>query len=146
MNYKKILIAADNSEQALWAAHKGFELAGQLNAECGLIYVIDKAKSLGNIDAGIMPEDAQRALNNEADRVIDSLLKQCSTRLTVFKPEGSPVEEVIAVSRSWAADLIVIGTHARTGLRHLLLGSVAEHLIRHSAIPVLVVKAPQKES
>jgi nucleotide-binding universal stress UspA family protein len=145
MNYKKILIAVDNSEQALWAAHKGFELAGQLNAECGLVFVIDKARALGNIDAGITPEHAWRTLNGEADRVFESLTKRCSTRLTVFRPEGSPVKEVIAVSRSWGADLIVMGTHGRTGLRHLLLGSVAEHVIRHSAIPVLVVRQPQDD-
>ena len=56
-----------------------------------------------------------------------------------FTPEGFPTNEIINTAKEWDADLIVIGTHGRTGLAHLLEGSVAEHVIKHTSIPVMVV-------
>ena len=55
---------------------------------------------------------------------------------------GHPVEEINAVARECNADLIVIATHGRTGLPHVLLGSVAERVVRHAPCPVLVVRTP----
>lgn len=54
-------------------------------------------------------------------------------------PEGKPAEEILNIANNWEADLIVAGTHGRTGLQHLLTGSVAEYLIRHAKIPVMVI-------
>jgi nucleotide-binding universal stress UspA family protein len=56
-----------------------------------------------------------------------------------FIPEGLPTKDIIKTAEIWEADLIVMGTHGRTGLMHLLVGSVAEHIIRHSKIPVMVI-------
>jgi nucleotide-binding universal stress UspA family protein len=56
--------------------------------------------------------------------------------------EGDPVEEILRVARECRVDLIVMGTHGRTGLTHLLLGSVAEQVVRRATCPVLVVKTP----
>lgn len=54
-------------------------------------------------------------------------------------PEAFPKNEIINTAKEWEADLIVMGTHGRTGLTSLLLGSVAEYVIRHSNILVMVV-------
>jgi nucleotide-binding universal stress UspA family protein len=54
-------------------------------------------------------------------------------------PEGNPQEAILKTATIWEADLIVMGTHSRTGLSHFLLGSVAEHVVRHAAIPVMVI-------
>ena len=53
--------------------------------------------------------------------------------------EGHPTEDIIKTAETWGADLLVVGTHGRTGLVHMLMGSVAEYLVRHSKIPVMVV-------
>ena len=46
---------------------------------------------------------------------------------------------LLKVADEWAADLIVMGTHGRTGLSHILMGSIAEHVVRHAKIPVLII-------
>jgi len=56
-----------------------------------------------------------------------------------FMPEGHPTKDILKTAEIWEADLIVMGTHGRTGLLHLLVGSVAEYIVRHSKIPVMVV-------
>jgi nucleotide-binding universal stress UspA family protein len=56
-----------------------------------------------------------------------------------FVEEGRPYEGILEVAEEWDADLIVLGTHGRTGLSHLLLGSVAEKLIRHSPKPLFII-------
>jgi nucleotide-binding universal stress UspA family protein len=54
-------------------------------------------------------------------------------------PEGHPAEDIIKTAEIWQADLIVTGTHSRTGLGHLLMGSTSEDIVRHSKVPVMVV-------
>ena len=56
--------------------------------------------------------------------------------------EGNPVAEILRVARETHCDLIVMGTHGRTGLAHLLMGSVAEQVVRKAGCHVLVVKTP----
>jgi len=139
--YKKILIAVDSSAISLNAAKVGFELAHQLKASIGLIYVIDKTKEVFNTDLGITPEQSQSVLFKQAEENIEQLIKMYDGVDAVlrFTPEGFPKEEILNTAKEWEADLIVMGTHRRTGLSHLLTGSVAEYVLHHSKIPVLVV-------
>ena len=60
--------------------------------------------------------------------------------------EGNPVAEILRVAQESQCDLIVMGTHGRTGLAHLLMGSIAEPVVRKATCPVLVVKTPFTES
>lgn len=140
MSYEKILIAVDSSEYSMTAARKGLELAHQLNAKTALLFVVDKSKAMGNIDAGIMPEEALIVLKKEAELTLDELSAMYNGNdLMKFMPEGNPSEDIIKTSETWSADLIVMGTHGRTGLKHLLMGSTSEYIVRHSKIPVMVV-------
>ena len=140
MQYKKILIAVDSSEFSMAAAKKGLSLSYQLNAEAALVYVIDASKEIGNVDACIFPEDASLILKKEAEQTLDQLAAIYNgKKLMKFMPEGHPSEDIIKTAEAYEADLIVVGTHGRTGLMHLLVGSVSEHVIRNSKVPVLVV-------
>lgn len=140
MSYKKILTAVDSSEYSMTAAKKGLDLAHQLNAKAALLFVVDTSKSLGNVDAGITHEQALIVLKKEAEQTLDELAAMYNgAELFKFIPEGHPREEILKTAETWEADLIVIGTHGRTGLMHLLLGSNAEYIVRHSKIPVMVV-------
>lgn len=140
MSYKNILIAVDSSEYSIAAAKKGFALADQLQAKVALLYVIDTSKALGNVEVGILPEEALLILKKEAEQTLNSLINLYSgISLVELMPEGHPKQEIIKTSKIWEADLIVMGTHGRTGLLNLLMGSVAEYVMKHSKIPVLVV-------
>ena len=140
MAYKKILIAVDSSEYSMKAAKKGLQLAHQLECEAALLFVIDVSKSLGNLDAGITHEQAELVLKKEAEQTMDGLAEMYNgNKLMKFMPEGDPQEDILKTAKTWGADLIVMGTHGRTGLKRLLMGSVAERVVRHSDIPVMIV-------
>jgi nucleotide-binding universal stress UspA family protein len=139
MGYSKILIAIDGSEYALNAAKKGLALADQLNAEVALLFVIDTRKAIGSVDAGISHDDALIILKKEAEQTLDQMAAMYGGRPVKLMPEGHPRDEILKTTEIWEADLLVVGTHGRTGLMHLLLGSSAEYLVRHSKIPVMVV-------
>ena len=140
MAYKKILIAVDSSEYSMKAAKKGLELAHQLGAKAALLFVIEKSKALGNVDAGITHEQALIVLKKEAEQTLDELAQMYNgNELLKFMPEGNPEEDILKTAQNWKADLLVLGTHGRTGLKHLLMGSVAERVMCHSNIPVMMV-------
>ena len=142
MAYTKILIAVDGSEYSVHAARKGLELAHQLCAKAALLFVIDTAKAMGNVDAGILPDQALIVLKKEAEDTLDQLVHMYNGgEIMKFMPEGHPREDILKMGESWEADLLVIGTHGRTGITHLLTGSTAEFLVRHSKMPVMVVPA-----
>ncbi|MFT3884199.1 MAG: universal stress protein [Flavobacteriales bacterium] len=142
MSFHRILIAVDSSEFAMQAAKRGLELAHALHAKAALVFVVDAAKATGNIDAGISPENALIVLKKEAADTLDQLAAMYNGNdLLKFMPEGHPVEEIQLTAHTWDADLIVMGTHARTGLAHLFAGSVAESVMHHASIPVLIVPA-----
>lgn len=141
MGYKKILIAIDSSPHAMNAAKKGFELARQLKAIVGLIYVIDRNKEVVNADVDITPEESKTLLLKQAEENIDQLIKMYDgvDQVVRFTPEGFPKIEIVIMATEWQADLIVMGKHGRSGLSHLLMGSVTEYVMKHANIPVMVV-------
>ena len=140
MSYSKILIAVDSSEFSMQAAKKGLDLAHQLNAKAALLYVVDISKAIGNIDAGILPDQALIVLKKEVEQTLDELAMMYNGKsILKFMPEGHPTKEILKTAEVWDADLIVMGTHGRTGLMHLLVGSVAEYVVQHSKVPVMVV-------
>lgn len=140
MPFKKILIAVNGNEYSMKAARVGLELAQELEACVGLLYVIDIAKSMGNIEAGITHETALLVLTRAAEETLDQLAKMYSgNNLIKLMPEGHPKDDVIKTAEVWEADLLIIGTHSKTGIAHLISGSTAEYIVRHSKIPVMVV-------
>ncbi|MCT3744681.1 universal stress protein [Elizabethkingia anophelis] len=144
MLYSKILIAIDSSSYSMEAAKKGFQLAHQLKATVGLIYVIDKTKETVNADLGITPDNSQAILIKQADENIAQIIKLYDgiDEVIRFTPEGLPQEEILNTAKEWKADLIVMGTHGRTGIMNLLMGSTAEYVMKHTTIPVMI--APHK--
>ncbi|GAB3919320.1 universal stress protein [Mucilaginibacter boryungensis] len=154
---KKILIGIDDSKFAEHAVEYGFNLAHKLKAEVGLIHIIEPVVTAPapSVDAGIgMPFDTTSDMvvpelyhiqDEKARTMLTAATKKYGkdTPITNFTEYGDTAEGIIKCSKDFNADMIVIGTHSRTGLDRLLMGSVAEHVIRHAEVPVLVV--PMKE-
>jgi nucleotide-binding universal stress UspA family protein len=140
MPYKNIIIAVDSSQFSLNAAKYGIVLGATLGATVTLLYVIEEAKAVSNPDAGFGMSDTILVLKQEAEAVLESISKLANGG-TVAKmmPSGDPRTDIISTASAIGADLIVMGTHGRTGFRHMIIGSVAEYVVRHSSIPVLVV-------
>ncbi|MGN6351892.1 MAG: universal stress protein [Parafilimonas sp.] len=139
MNYKKILIAVDDSPVAEKVTLEGFLLGKQLNAEMALISVADIAFVMA--EGGVTPREMTEMIKDDLKKVQKMLIKNIFKEQKVwsFIEEGTPADMIKKTCDEWEASLIVIGTHGRTGLSHILMGSVAERVIRHSPVPVLVV-------
>ena len=141
MSFRRILIAIDESPIAAHAADVGVDLARSLGSEVAFIAVVDPALAAAG-DSGISSAALLATLRADAQR----LLAACRQRAVVepppleFVPVGKPSTEILKAAESWPADVIVLGTHGRGAMTHLLLGSVAEAVVRHASCPVLVVR------
>ena len=141
MAFSNILIAIDGSKCSMNAMKKGIELATELSANVMLLCVVDMTNMVDNAAVGaIIDKDVEVIYQEEADKVVVSAMKEFPYQKTTrLEEEGIPKEAINSFAEKHKADLIVMGTHGRTGLRHLFMGSVAEYVIRHSKIPVMVI-------
>lgn len=143
MSFKRILIAVDESAFAAHAADIGIELAKSLKAEMAFIHVFDTAVARAAPEIGV-PADRLIAVAEHEGR---NLLSACRERAGASPPalefleSGKPATKIVEGAKGWPADLIVMGSHGRGGVERLLLGSVAESVVRHACCPVLVVRA-----
>lgn len=140
--FHKILIAIDSEPIAAHAADIGAELAHLAGAEMAFVHVIDTAL-VNAADTGIQPAVFTASAKEDARKLIDGFRKRLPGQMTAldFVQIGSPVTEIVNAAKDWPADLIVIGSHGRGGVKRALLGSVAEGVMRHGPCPVLVVRA-----
>ncbi len=151
MEFKKILIAIDESIESEKAAACGFSIAHDCNAEVVLVNIMELIESSAG-DAGLitgspfeqgLSDDSEfiKIQEEASDNIIDRTIKKFAGELKISHHSvyGSAAESVVGYSDKLSTDLIVIGTRSRTGLDRILMGSVAEHVIRHSKVPVLVV-------
>ena len=144
MPYSRILISVDNHENSLTVARKGIELARRLDAKAALLFVLDKSKAMGNIEANIMPEQAMIVLKKEAQQTLDQLSEMYDYKNIVkFMPEGHPAEDIIKTALNWEADLIIVGTHGKKGIAKLLSSHVSDYVLHHAKVPVMLI--PPKE-
>jgi nucleotide-binding universal stress UspA family protein len=155
MLINKILIGIDNSAFSEHAAKYGFNIARSFNATVGLVHIVEPTFMPPNTGmdplSGSLPDSIGDAeIMNVQNEMSENLLEKTEKKfgkdlqVTHFNEFGDTADGIIDCSKDFGADLIVIGTHSRTGIDRFLMGSVAEHVVRHSEIPVLVV--PMKES
>jgi len=143
MNFRKILIAVDNSTCSEKAAKTGYEMAKTFGASVALVNIIEPMPATINQDLTLAPVFLDTYDNTEENS--HELLKEIEKRFgegietTYLSVVDSAAHGIINQAEEWAADLIVIGTYGRTGLYHFLMGSVAEHVARKAACPVLII-------
>ena len=140
----RILVPVDFSANSERALHYAATLAGQVGASVELLHVVEDFTYgvLSEVYVPNLPDVMQETINNAVERL-------ASLKASVF-PHGSDVETIAYVGRpaltivqhakAGGFDLIVMGTHGRTGLPHLFMGSVAEQVLRAAPCPVLTVR------
>lgn len=144
MPYHKVLIAIDTSDRSIKAAEQGVNLAIQLGASVAIVIAIDTAKINKDSESGSLPQDEIARLNKKAHQTIDAIAKNFPDQaFERFIPEGKPSKEIVKIAEDWGADLIVMGTQGKSGIKRLLLGSTAENTLRHSNIPILITPSKQ---
>ncbi|MCC8425099.1 universal stress protein [Mucilaginibacter sp. UR6-11] len=157
MLIKKILIGIDNSKFAEHAAEYGFDIAHKFKAKVGLVHIVEPVVTpyinsgdpmLGSSDIGVTNIDLINIQDKAGKSMINDAIKKFGDDLDITQYEefGDTADGIINCSKEFGADLIVIGTHSRTGIDRLLMGSIAEHVVRHSEVPVLVVPFHESDS
>ena len=134
--YKSILVPLDRSELAEKILPEVEELALLLKAKLHLICV-SKAYVMPGVDA----TDAQVKVVNVAKEYLERIKERLLTNdidIEIHTPYGQPAEKILSVCKGYHLDLVAMSTHGRSGISRWLLGSVAEKVVRHSEVPVLL--------
>jgi nucleotide-binding universal stress UspA family protein len=146
MMYKRILVPVDGGATANQALQEAIKLAHALSAQLRVVYVLDELNFVNPEDyvdftalREIHEQIGEQVLRH-AHQIIEQAGLGVETGLLETLMES--IEQTIDTEATrWEADLIVMGTHGRAGLNRLLFGSVAEGVVRHSPVPVLLVRA-----
>ena len=144
---KKILYATDFSKLSEWALGYAVYLARTCQAELHCVHVVDDSYQYWlTLDAAAIPAGPP------VEQIIEAAEKQLAEFASGKAPDdlavttkllrGRPFIEIIRYARDNAMDLIVMGTHGHSGLTHILMGSVAEKVVRKSPCPVMTIRHP----
>jgi universal stress protein A len=143
MIVQHVLVPIDFSATANRALDYAIALAQQLHARLTLLHVLHLAPlEVGELTPGVattylddLETDAQHLLQASLERV-----QHAGLQGDLLLVQGTPTQTIVETAGEQGVDLIIMGTHGRTGLTHVLLGSVAEHVVRHAPCPVLVMR------
>ncbi|MBN4054225.1 universal stress protein [Nitrospira defluvii] len=139
---KKILVGTDFSSNSDQAIDYAVSFAEKFGAEILLVHVIESF-AYSVTDTAIVVSH-EKALWVTASALLDNLFKKLVEQDISVKSElaqGLPYRELIKKAEDYGADLIVVGTHGRSAIEHLLMGSVAEKVVRLATCPVLTVRS-----
>ena len=148
--YQRILVATDGSKTSARAVTEAVKLARGSSARLRLVHVIDSPYAYADTWYGEVSADLdaiQRAWRRAGQDILDQAAASpreagVEAETALLELDGRRVSRVVTdEAERWGAELIVIGSHGRQGLEQLLLGSVAEGVLRTAAVPVLLVRA-----
>ncbi|MFB6206278.1 MAG: universal stress protein [Haloglomus sp.] len=142
--YADILVPTDGSAGSERIVEHAATLADKHGAIIHLLYVVNTA-SFANLPMESSFESVETMLEEEGETALEdaeATVDQVAPDVEVQRVirEGSPAAEIVEYAASTGCDLITMGTHGRGGINRLLLGSVAERVVRKSAVPVLTVR------
>lgn len=149
--YQRILAAVDDSPASSLALQEAIELAKDQHAELRIVYVVDRIAIYNSTQ--LSPEiektwiDIGRGILDKAQQAARSGGIDAEVRLLETEVPGKGMADaIVAEAVAWPADIVVAGTHGRSGLNHLLMGSVAEGIVRGCPVPILLVRDRQSRT
>jgi nucleotide-binding universal stress UspA family protein len=152
VTFTKLLAATDFSDDSNYALEYAEELARRFSAEILVMHVdqpltpVMVSELSPGLDVGAMSriaEEQRLSALQQLDR-ITARLRDGGLKSRSLLKVGAPFLEIITVAHGENADLIVLGTHGRSGLAHVLMGSVAERVVRKAHCPVLTIRHPDR--
>jgi nucleotide-binding universal stress UspA family protein len=148
MTAQRFLVPLDFSADANQALAYAIALASTLGARVTLLHVM-QSPPWGGSDMDVTVPHAYSRFIQHLEAEVAHRMQACLERVTAGGLEGEmavvhgvPFQEILDTAKKQQVDLIIMGTHGRTGLQHVLMGSVAEKVVRLAPCPVLVVRQP----
>jgi len=148
--YKKVLFCTDFSENSDYAFEFAFGIAKRDEGLLYILHVIPRSPHQEMI-RGYVSEDILRNIQKGLEQELDDNYKERyvkkiedAVRFEVVTKSGREDEEIIEFAKKEKVDIIVMGTHGKTGMEHVFFGSVAEKVLRHSPFPVFVIPCKKK--
>lgn len=150
--YKRILVPVDNSATSRAALEEAKRFAKYEHAAVRLVHVIDLAQFAWSANEFLDVPRLQASLREGGQLVLTESV--AAMQAAGIEPESAMLETwggllskvIIDEAVEWKADLIIMGTHGYGGLKHMLLGSVAEGVMRHAPAPVLLIRLQEETS
>jgi len=148
--YKKLLFCTDFSENADYAFKFAYGVAKRDEGLLYILHVLPDNPNQAYIDGFIGQEDLEKIQKNIEEDLVNNYKERYAKKIegeiefeTVTK-SGRADKEILEFAEKEKVDLIVMGTHGRTGIEHVFFGSVAEKVLRHSPFPVFVMPDKKK--
>ena len=147
------LVGTDGSKLSIAAARRGCDLVGADHVT--LLTVVDEwmpDDDAGGIEGPVLSPEEQEEMRKRDLEVARAGLARTASALTGMQAQveekiegGDPADVICDVAEHLGVDVVIVGSHGRTGLGRLFLGSVSEHVVRHASCPVLVVRGAHAE-
>ena len=150
--YQKILVPIDGSETSMAGLNEAVKLAKTQGSQVRVFHVVNEFVLDYSYVAGLYGTDLIESLREEGKKIIrkaEAFVLQQGVQVdgVLLESIGGPAANfIVGQAKQWRADLIVMGTHGRRGLRRLALGSDAEEVVRESPVPVLLVRNMSQEA
>ncbi|HXU88266.1 MAG TPA: universal stress protein [Methylomirabilota bacterium] len=146
--YKRVLVPLDGSPVAEAIVPFILQIAGPLDMAVRLLAVVEPVQPTMVEDPGFVMIQDLDARTRSAEEYLAPIAAELRGRGIEVEWEvrrGSAASTILAIAKSWGADLIAMTTHGRSGLGRLLFGSVAEHVLRHADVPVFLMRQTEAQ-
>ncbi len=143
-DFKRILIPTDGSKTSEVAVDKGLSLARLIGAKVKVLFVVD-TQTFRDIPPDDLITTLRGHMESKGNEILDEIEERADdmgVELEKSLVHGHPDDLIVEESKNF--DLIVIGTHGRSGLSRLLVGSITERVVRHAKCPVLIIKTEEE--
>jgi nucleotide-binding universal stress UspA family protein len=155
MAYQRILVPVDGSRTSTAGVREALDLARAMNGKAGrgasvqLVHVIDyHTLAMAGLEAGGYVANLSANLRQSGKQILEraeDMVRKAGVPVSSVLLEsaaGPAADAIVRQAKKWKADVIVLGTHGRRGVRRMLMGSDAEQIVRSSPVPVMLVRAP----
>lgn len=145
LHLSNILVPLDMSEMSLKALRYAAPFARQFSAKLTLVHVVELVAYTPEMPyPPPLPPHQTAEVKKELKKICEANVPSDIETQLVVRHDFAP-DAIVDVARKTKADLIIVSTHGRTGLKHVFLGSVAEKIVRHAPCPVLVVREKEHD-
>ena len=146
--FRKILCAVDFSEFTDETMEYAVDIAKKFQSELHLLHVIPNINYFTPYESFLTPENLvaiERNIESEVEKDFEKIMQKIDVQATKVVKSGVIFAEIIDYAKAESIDLIVMGTHGRSAIEHMLMGSVAEKVVRKANCPVLTIRPKAKQ-